>query len=111
MKLTLPITALLLLLLGAGCTTPPGPCRNMNSQIKEKQKLDAEVRKTVKSLKKYRDVGDTTSAASAQRRLEYMLDSQRLLKESLEQSSRDCSPTWQDPMPIRDPAAHDPVPK
>jgi len=83
----------------------------MEAQVKEKQKLDAQVKSTAKRLKAYREQGDTASAASAQRRLEGMLEDQRLLRESLEQSSRDCSPTWQDQVPVRDPATRDIAPK
>ena len=86
-------------------------CRLMEAQLKEKKSLDAKVKETASQAKTYRKQGDTASAASAEHRLEGMLENQRLFKESLEQSSRDCSPTLQDPMPVRDPASRDPAPK
>jgi hypothetical protein len=64
-------------------------CRVMDSEIREKQALDARVKATEKQLRDYRKQGDTASAASALQRLEVMRENQRLLKESLEQSSRD----------------------
>jgi type II secretory pathway component PulM len=86
-------------------------CRLMEAQLQEKKELDAKVKVTTEDVKKFRKQGDTASAASAEHRLEGMLENQRLLKESLEQSSRDCSPTWKDPVPVRDPASRDPAPK
>jgi hypothetical protein len=83
------------------------PCSSMEAEVREKQALDARVKATEKQLREYRKQGDTASAASASQRLTLMQENQRLLKESLEQSSRDCSPTMQDPVPVRDPASRD----
>ncbi len=83
----------------------------MEIQLKEKKELDAKVKTTADQYKQYQKRGDTASAESAKMRLEGMLQNQRLLKESLEQSSRDCSPTAQDPVPVRDPASRDNLPK
>jgi hypothetical protein len=80
------------------------PCRLMREQIHEKQKLDAKVKSVSKRAEDFRKTGDTASAASAENRLKGLLENQRLLKESLEQSGRDCHPSWQDPPPVRDPA-------
>jgi hypothetical protein len=111
----------LLLLLAASCLlaacAPKGnaafmnPCSSMDAEVREKQALDARVKTTEKQLREYRKQGDTASAASASRRLVLMQENQRLLKESVEQSSRDCSPTFQDPAPVRDPASRDIAPK
>jgi hypothetical protein len=76
----------------------------MQAQVKEKQGLDAQVNALSKQVAAYRKQGDTASATSAEHRLQGLRENQRLLKESLEQTSRDCSPTWQDPVPVRDPA-------
>ena len=111
MKFTLLIVTAALLAGCAGSVQGPSPaCRMMESQLKEKKALDAQVKVTTEDVKKYRKQGDTASAASAENRLEGMLQSQRLLKESLDQSSRDCSPTAKDPMPVRDPASRDNAP-
>jgi hypothetical protein len=80
------------------------PCRVMQEQIREKQGLDAQVNTLAKQAARYQRQGDTASAASAEHRLKGLRENQRLLKESLEQSSRDCSPTLQEPVPVRDPA-------
>lgn len=80
------------------------PCDTMRAQIKEKQELDAKIKALEKSAKSFRKQGDTASAASAERRLSGLVESQRYLKESLEQSSRDCSPIMQDHPPVLDPA-------
>lgn len=85
-------------------------CSSMEAEIREKQALDARVKTAEKQWKEYRKLGDTASAASAQQRLVLMQENQRLLKESLEQSSRDCSPTLKDPEPVRDPASRDIAP-
>ena len=112
MKTLLLITFALLLHGCAGSIQGVTPaCRLMEVQLKEKKALDAEVKKTSDQVKTYRKQGDTASAASAEHRLEGMLENQRLLKESLEQSSRDCSPTLKDPEPVRDPASRDNAPK
>jgi hypothetical protein len=96
----------------AGSMQGPSPaCRTMEAQLKEKKELDAKVKVTTDRYRQFQKQGDTASAASARMRLEGMLESQRLLKESLDQSSRDCSPTMQDPMPVRDPATRDNLPK
>ena len=112
--LTLSGLAISASLLLACSTTVQGPtpaCRNMEAQVKEKKSLDARVKKTTDDVKAYRKQGDTASAASAEHRLEGMLENQRLLKESLDQSSRDCSPQMQDPVPVRDPVSRDNLPK
>ena len=80
------------------------PCRAMQAQVKEKRALDAEVRALEKQLARYRKAGDTASAASADHRLRGLLENQRLLKQSLEESSSACRPQWQDLPPERDPA-------
>jgi hypothetical protein len=101
----------------AACSSPKGQsafmnaCSSMEAEVREKQALDARVKATEKQLRDYRKQGDTASAASASERLMLMQENQRLLKESLEQSSRDCSPTLQDPVPVRDPASRDIAPK
>ena len=112
MKFTVPVLLASLFFGCAGSMQGPSPaCRTMEAQLKEKKSLDAKVKKTTDEVKAYRKQGDTASAASAEHRLEGMLENQRLLKESLDQSSRDCSPTMQDPVPVRDPASRDPMPK
>jgi hypothetical protein len=112
MKSTILILSAALLVGCSGALQNPSPaCRTMEIQLKEKKELDAKVKKTSNQVRDYRKLGDTASAASAEHRLEGMLDNQRLLKESLEQSSRDCSPTWQDPVPVRDPASRENLPK
>ena len=112
MKTFFLITITVLLIGCAGSIQGVTPaCRMMEAQLKEKKDLDAKVKETSKQVKSFRQQGDTASAASAEHRLEGMLENQRLMKESLEQSSRDCSPTAKDPMPIRDPASRDPAPK
>jgi hypothetical protein len=110
---TLILTTLAALFFGcAGSMQGPSPaCRTMEMQLKEKKELDAQVKVTTERYRQFQKQGDTASAASARMRLEGMLESQRLLKESLDQSSRDCSPTMQDPMPVRDPATRDNLPK
>ena len=77
----------------------------MEALLKEKKDLDKKVKETSGQVKEYRKQNDTASAASAERRLEGMLENQRLLKESLDESSRNCSPTWKDQEPVRDPAS------
>jgi hypothetical protein len=84
------------------------PCRRMQTQIEEKQDLDAKVKSLAKQAETYRKEGDTASAASAEHRLKGMLENQRLLKESLDQSGNDCRSVQGDPLPVRGPAAQDP---
>lgn len=108
--LLIPFAALLAACAGSMQGLTPA-CRTMEAQLQEKKELDAKVKATGNQIKEYRKRGDTASAVSAEHRLEGMLQDQRLLKESLDQSSRDCSPTLQDPMPVRDPATRDNLPK
>jgi hypothetical protein len=84
------------------------PCQRMQAQIKEKQDLDARIKSLTKQAGTYRKKGDTASAASAEHRLRGMLENQRLLKESLDQSGNDCRSIQGDPLPVRGPAAQDP---
>ena len=81
----------------------------MREQIREKQDLDARVKALAKQAAKYRKQGDSASAASAEGRLRGLMESQRYLKESLERSSLDCSPTMRDPFPVLDPARRERV--
>jgi type II secretory pathway component PulM len=108
--LLIPLAALLAACAGSMQGLTPA-CRTMEAQLQEKKELDAKIKTTMNEVRDYRKRGDTASAASAEHRLEGMLQSQRLLKESLDQSSRDCSPAMQDPMPVRDPATRDNLPK
>jgi hypothetical protein len=106
----IPLLVTAALILGACASAQQDPaysnaCRTMKLQVEEKQALDAKVRKVAKEAETYRKQGDTASAASADMRLNGLLENQRLLKESLDASSRDCSPTLKDPQPVRDPAA------
>jgi len=79
-------------------------CTLMQSQIKEKQKLDAQVKALAKDARAFRKQGDTASAVSAEHRLEGLVENQRLLKDALDQTSRDCSPGMKDAEPPLDPA-------
>jgi hypothetical protein len=106
----LAVAALLL----TGCAEKKGlkayqdPCTSMKLEIEEKRELDAKVKALAKQAEGYRKAGDTASAASAERRLVGLRENQRLMKESLDQSSNDCQSTVSDPLPVRGPAAHDP---
>lgn len=86
------------------------PCAAMDAEVREKQAVDARVKTAEKQLRDYRKQGDTASAASVERRLAPMRENQRLLKESLDQSSRDCASTSnvRDPLPVQGPASRDP---
>lgn len=95
--------------LAAGCASSPvhlgsPACQTMQAQIKEKQKLDAQVKSLAKEARDYRKASDTTAAIAAERRLEGLIEQQRFLKDALDQSSRDCSPVLKDHEPVLDPA-------
>jgi predicted RNase H-like nuclease len=108
-------SAFALLLFSACSSSNQSPfvsaCPSMDALLKEKKDVDKKVRETSEQVKDYRKAGDTASAASAERRLEGMLENQRLLKESLDESSRNCSPLMKDPEPVRDPASRNNLPK
>jgi hypothetical protein len=102
------LAALFAALLLTACSSKPAtvnePCRLMKAQIEEKQELDAQVKALGKQAVKYRKEGDTASAASAEHRLLGLRENQRMLQQSLEQSSSDCSPSGLNQVPVRDPA-------
>ncbi len=85
------------------------PCASLKAQVREKQKLDAEITKLAKQEKKYLKSGDAASAASASHRLFGMRENQRMMKESLEQTSNSCQNSVSEPLPVRGPAAKDPA--
>ena len=85
------------------------PCASLKAQIRDKQKLDAEINTLAKHEKKYLKSGDTASAASAAHRLVGMRENQRLMKESLDQTGNACQSTTVEPLPVRGPAAKDPA--
>lgn len=100
---------LALAILAAGCSSSPvhlgsPACQAMQEQIKEKQKLDAQVKALAKEARDYRKASDTAAAAAAERRLEGLLEQQRFLKDALDNTSRDCSPVLKDQEPVLDPA-------
>lgn len=82
-------------------------CETMRAQIKEKQALDADVKKVARVVRDARKSGDTTTAVAAERRLEGLRESQRFLKDALDNTSRDCSPTFKDAEPPLDPAVRE----
>ncbi len=92
----------------AGCAGPvrleSPACETMRAQVKEKQKLDAEVKAVAKAVRDHRKQGDTTAAMAAERRLDDLRETQRLLKDALDNTSRDCSPVFKDQEPVLDPA-------
>jgi hypothetical protein len=104
-KLVLPAIAASLLLAACASNEPRGydPCRAMREEIKEMQDLDGRIRALTKEAASYRKQRDTAAADYADRRLRGLQENKRWLQQSLEQSSRDCSPTWQDQPPVRDP--------
>lgn len=79
-------------------------CETMRAQVKEKQALDAEVKAVARAARDHRAHGDTAAAIAAERRLESLRESQRLLKDALDNTSRDCSPVLKDQEPVLDPA-------
>ena len=86
-------------------------CPTMEANLKEKKSLDAKIKVLTAQVRDYRKQGDTASEHSAEHRLEGMLENQRLLKESLDRSSAECSPILQDQEPVRDPARRENAPK
>lgn len=102
-------TNLALAFLAAGCASSPvhlgsPACQTMQAQIKEKQKLDAQVKSLTKEARDYRKTSDTTAAIAAERRLEGLIEQQRFLKDALDNTSRECSPVLKDQEPVLDPA-------
>jgi hypothetical protein len=105
----LAVAAGLSVLVMAGCASSPvhlgsPACDTMRVQIKEKQKLDAEVKALGREVRDLQKQGDTTAAVAAQRQLDGLIESQRFLKDALDQSSHDCSPILRDSEPPLDPA-------
>ncbi len=84
--------------------TEPEACRVMREQVREKQELDARIKKLSKETQALRKSGDDAAAAESEERLRVLIENQRYLKESLERSSHDCSPTMQETSPVLDPA-------
>ncbi len=98
-------------LISWGLTACSGPvrlgspaCETMQAQVREKQNLDAEVKAVARAVRDHRAAGDTTAALAAERRLESLREDQRLLKDALDNTSRDCSPVLKDQEPVLDPA-------
>lgn len=80
-------------------------CRTMREQIREKQDLDARVKALSKQVAKEFKAGDSAAAVSDTALLRGLVENQRYLKESLERSSRDCTPSLKDVYsPVLDPA-------
>lgn len=108
-RLVLVLANLALAFLAAGCASSPlhlgsPACETMQAQIKEKQKLDAEVKALGKKARDDRKAGDTAAAVAAETRLEGLMEQQRFLKDALDNTSRDCSPVLKDHEPVLDPA-------
>lgn len=94
--------------LGSACSGPvrleSPACETMRAQVKEKRKLDAEVKAVAREARDLRKQGDTVAALAVEERLDALLGTQRLLKDALDNSSRDCSPVYKDQEPVLDPA-------
>ncbi len=70
------------------------PCDKMEHEIKVKKKVDAEVKTLKDEVRGYEKSNDTASAASTQRLLAVLLETQKYLKEELDQNSQDCKPSF-----------------
>jgi len=70
------------------------PCQKMEHEIKVKEKVDAEVKTLKDEVRDAQHSGDTTSLNSASQQLGILLDTQKFLKEDLDQNSQECQPSF-----------------